>query len=337
MDCKDVKENLSAYIDDMLDKQIKILVDQHLAECKSCRQELSSMLSVVEELKDTGGLKAPEDFLESLHDRLSAASYWERIKEILFVPAQIKIPLEFAAISIVAVLMFTLYSVYSPQDQMIELMKDAPMEISGAGPVVHEEEPGRPDAILNPDVASDVDYVEAAKQPSLDIALVLKEEVAAATGGPAKDKGKTQATAARAFSEKQGRVAAPSRYKASSPGTALPLEESPEVADALKEDTQESVIQKRSELLDKKLAFYNDHESVRRILDLVGLAGGRVLSEELDNTGRQDFIILAEIPYEQYHEFFLKLTGIAELKGPVPVVRDVHGDTILVSMRLMQE
>ncbi|MBN2298300.1 MAG: zf-HC2 domain-containing protein [Deltaproteobacteria bacterium] len=331
MNCKDVKENLSAYIDDMLDKQIRTLVDEHLAVCRSCREELASLLFVIEDLKDAGSLKAPENFIESLHERLDAPSYWSRIKEILFVPAQIKIPLEFAAVSIVAVLVFTVYSVYSPGNHIAGFMKDAVMESSGEEPVVHEGETGRPGSFSHQNAAADADYVEAAKQPSLEIALVLRDEIAAAADSPAEVKAKTQGSA-RALLENQVTASSPTQYKAASPGTALPLDEPAKSADALKKEEEENVITP-----DKKPDFYKGHESVRRILDLVGLSGGRVLSEEFDETGRQDPSIFAEIPYAQYRGFIEKLSGIADLNGPPPSIPDDHGDAILVRMRLMHQ
>ncbi|HOO46844.1 MAG TPA: zf-HC2 domain-containing protein, partial [Deltaproteobacteria bacterium] len=228
MNCKDVRENLSMYIDDMLDKQIRTLVEEHLAVCEACRQEHESLVRVIEELKVAGTMKAPEGFLETLHERLDEPSYWERIKELLFVPAQIKIPLEFAALSVVAVLVFTVYSLYMPGDQMVFTMKDASVGKTVSAPVVHEAEALKQDALPQTEIAADTDYVEAVKPQAVELALVLVKEPAAA--GRA---GTYSAT--RALSEEKGVSAHQAKLSRALPKAEAPAEKSTDAADESKE------------------------------------------------------------------------------------------------------
>ncbi|KNZ70383.1 putative transmembrane anti-sigma factor [Thermincola ferriacetica] len=72
MECKDFRDLLSAYIDDVLDPSDKETVAQHLALCAGCRQELADLQKAVAVIKSLGEIAPPEHFREQLKVRLQA-------------------------------------------------------------------------------------------------------------------------------------------------------------------------------------------------------------------------------------------------------------------------
>ena len=43
MDCSEVRDNLSAYLDGVIDHESAVLIDDHLKDCEACRAELVSL------------------------------------------------------------------------------------------------------------------------------------------------------------------------------------------------------------------------------------------------------------------------------------------------------
>jgi anti-sigma factor RsiW len=106
MDCEEIRERLSAYVDDDLDRASKAVVEEHLASCKACQQEVASLKALVRELGALESVEPPKDFLNQLNERIEARSWFPKILRTLFKPMRVKIPLEFAGVVAVAILVF---------------------------------------------------------------------------------------------------------------------------------------------------------------------------------------------------------------------------------------
>ncbi len=334
MNCTDVRQNLSAYIDGMLDRQIKDMVDEHLSTCKACSQELNSMRSLVKELGDMGDIKAPEDFLETLHERLETVSLWTRIKEMFFVPAQIRIPLEFATLSIIGVLTFALYSIYSPQDEVASLVQDRSVESAVDRAYIREME-SEPSA-LSPATDEDeaIRYVQAAKQQPIELALMLPQKAETEGSGPAGDKKQTPLTAAAGPAERRKDVGLDG-YKAREAGKALPGVKADEALEKPAMDATGRAAKKQATIPPEESPPLRDSfEIVGKLHELIGLSAGRILSEELD---RKDRIILAEVPAGQYGDFIEKIPDIARFKETPPAIPADRKAPVLIRIRLVPE
>lgn len=114
MDCAGIKALLSEYIDGTLDEKIRNGVEHHLSICRSCRQEWIALKTLVTELGSLGSEKAPEDFLEKVHQRIRATSKFERFVQFLFVPLRVKVPLEFTAALVSVGLIFFVFHINPP-------------------------------------------------------------------------------------------------------------------------------------------------------------------------------------------------------------------------------
>ncbi|MBF0342621.1 MAG: zf-HC2 domain-containing protein [Nitrospirae bacterium] len=69
-DCHIVREHLSAYMDGNVDGVSKRQVEGHLSECNDCAQQLRLMQKLSHRLSSMERVKAPEDFLGSLRQRI---------------------------------------------------------------------------------------------------------------------------------------------------------------------------------------------------------------------------------------------------------------------------
>lgn len=80
MGCKNILENLSAYLDQELEETENTTIKQHLKQCSSCRAEHDKLLMVRHCLQDLAHQPAPDGFLFRLNDRIekSPATWWQK-------------------------------------------------------------------------------------------------------------------------------------------------------------------------------------------------------------------------------------------------------------------
>ncbi|MHB9096036.1 MAG: DUF4349 domain-containing protein [Eubacteriales bacterium] len=70
MQCSEIKEMLSAYIDDVLDERERSEVENHIRTCSICFQELTDLQETVNLLRTLGQVNPPEEFRDQLRERL---------------------------------------------------------------------------------------------------------------------------------------------------------------------------------------------------------------------------------------------------------------------------
>jgi len=70
MNCSQIQEMLSAYIDDFLDDFEKAEVEKHIQTCAICQQELIDLRHTVSLLRSLGEVCIPEDFHKQLMERI---------------------------------------------------------------------------------------------------------------------------------------------------------------------------------------------------------------------------------------------------------------------------
>lgn len=74
MQCQEVQELLSAYLDGMLDPSEKDRADRHLLRCQACRSELEDFKMVLGLLRDLPPVDPPAQFRRELRNKLSQAA-----------------------------------------------------------------------------------------------------------------------------------------------------------------------------------------------------------------------------------------------------------------------
>lgn len=73
MNCNEVRELLSLYIDDELDKNEKLLVEEHLKVCEECQKELEEYKKIIQALQEIPDEEPPLGYCKRLHEKLLAA------------------------------------------------------------------------------------------------------------------------------------------------------------------------------------------------------------------------------------------------------------------------
>ena len=91
MNCDDVKELLSEYVDETLDAKPKALVEKHLSTCKGCQQEVVSLRALISDLGSMESIAPPKDFLDQFHKRMEQCSWFSRVFRNLLSSLQVAI------------------------------------------------------------------------------------------------------------------------------------------------------------------------------------------------------------------------------------------------------
>ena len=320
MDCAEIKERLSAYVDDVLDAESKAVMEEHLSICKDCQQEMVSLKALVSELGSLESVEPPRDFLDQLHERIEARSRFQKILRTLFVPMRVKIPLEFAGVVAVAILVFAV--LHTQKDQLRLAQGPEGLKQERAGERIAKEdsleevpvrlmqekarEKGKSDTFGK--VAKDEAYksqlayrAATAEQPTaereiIELALVMKKEI------------RPESLAPGAAME-----AAPTPKKKMRRSLALP-----QAAPSAKPDRDEEV-----------------DDSLSKLTKLIELVGGEVVSVEYDEPTKAPASIRAQIPASQIHTFYNKLKELGDLQTPPEAVTGKEHEVLPVSIRLL--
>ncbi len=73
MQCSEIREMLSLYLDDVLDQKDRAKVEGHLKTCGTCRQELEDLQETVRLIRSLGEVAPPENFRKELMSKLREA------------------------------------------------------------------------------------------------------------------------------------------------------------------------------------------------------------------------------------------------------------------------
>ena len=339
MDCEEIRERLSAYMDDLLDGESRALVEAHLSSCKGCQQELVSLKALVRELGSLESVGPPKDFLDRLNERIEARSWFPRILRTLFKPMRVKIPLEFAGAVAVAILVF---AVLHTQKEEFRL-KRAPVGL------VKQERPGE-------QVAREQRQAEAPER--LMEERTYKEPGVDAFGEGMKEEPYSKLRLARrSEEEKMAKEDAPETLKPAvkdqapppkgeaielalvmkkeippeslAPGAAM------EAAPAPKKKMRRSLTLPQAATSAKPDRDEEKDDSLSRLKRLIELVGGEVVSVEYDEQTNTPVSIGAQIPAHQIHTFYNKLKELGDLRTPPEAVTGKGHEVLSVSIRLL--
>jgi hypothetical protein len=103
MTCHEARELFSALLDDALGADERRALDAHLAMCADCGRELQRFRSTVTLLRSVEPARAPAGFVDRVLDAARPAPWPRRLLRALVLPWPLKLPVEAAAIVLVAV------------------------------------------------------------------------------------------------------------------------------------------------------------------------------------------------------------------------------------------
>ena len=323
MECARIKDLLSEHIDGALDAQTKTLIDEHLLICPECNEELASLKTLIRELGSVESFKAPDDFLEKLHERLEPRVSFRKIMRILFVPGRLKIPLQFATATAMAVLIFSVLYIQQPEKLITDVPESSThVRMTEETSVDTVSPAGKGVAYKSKPVLEKAPAQQAAKKREIiELTLLLEKE------GPVK---------AYEPNESIGDAPAQRRDKERPRIARLASPKAEMKTDTLKKEKQIAglVIEERSILEGEPLSSFSRlHDTFTKVNELIRLVDGKILIVEYEPHTDRPQSILAEIPAKHYTSFCYKLNRLAILQNTPPTISENDQRTIQILIR----
>jgi len=103
MTCHDAREQFSELVDDALAAAGRAALEAHLATCADCRRELQRFRDTVSLVRAVAPVRAPAGFVDRVLEAARPVSWPWRLVRGLFLPWPVKLPMEAAAVVLVAV------------------------------------------------------------------------------------------------------------------------------------------------------------------------------------------------------------------------------------------
>jgi anti-sigma factor RsiW len=166
MTCQDARDLFSARADDALNPAEQAQLHAHLATCTECQREWARFERTVALLRAVEPAHAPAGFV----DRVVAARprpWYTRLARGLFVPWPVKLPLEAAAVVLVAGLAIMIVQ-RSPELQQASRLPEVPTAVTTAPPASTVAPASEPAAVAT------VAPAERQKEPKLDAGAPAK-------------------------------------------------------------------------------------------------------------------------------------------------------------------
>ena len=337
MECAEIEKFLSEYIDGILDRETRDLVEEHLRTCKACREELASLRAVVKELGSLESVEAPADFLDKVHEHIEQPSRFAKILRALFVPTRIKIPFQLATAAATAVLVFSLFNLMQPAKQMVDVPSDSgPMRTADKTRVdsvepapekeIYESKPVLKEAALPQKLTE--------KKP-IQLVLLLKGEMIgaaraphAATEPPA---GENKVRTIEREKARAGEVSTRKLTKQAAPKAGL-------TADWHEQEQRSAPVpdeERRGARDEAARASVHFGEAPSKVIKLIELVDGEIIGEVYEREAGRLQSITAQIPAKNYTSFLDKLSQLGTLQSPLPTISAQDQGMIQIRIQLI--
>ena len=128
MECSDIQERLSAYVEGIISSEEKLLIDEHLKACQRCNESLADLKQTLEYVQNLEEIKPPPWLTQKVMARVRSETEPKRgILQRLFYPLHIKLPIEAVAAIFIAVTTIYVFKTIQPE---MKLAKAPPGEVT---------------------------------------------------------------------------------------------------------------------------------------------------------------------------------------------------------------
>jgi hypothetical protein len=323
-DCSEIRNLLSEYLDNALDAKAKALADEHLRTCQACRDELDSLKALVKELGAIESVRAPADFLDQLHKRMERPSKFSPLREWLFYPLRVKIPLQLAGAAVMALILFSILPMQQPS---VKLYSKSEQEKKAGDSAYYVDESketkptGRSDALVEKAAPSGLAREKDTGKPTARPEPLVQK---AATPELVKDK-ETRELTLNLKKQVLPKAAAPQPSAAQPPA-------SPAVHDMQRQKLAAGTpVQEDKKEEDVKKEF----DPVLSITKAVEAAKGSVISVDHNKqTGRPE-VVHAQMPAGEIPLLYEKLRELGSLQVSPQTGAEKDSDLVHVKIRLV--
>jgi len=194
MQCNDIQEKLSAYIDGDISSEERMLIKEHLKSCQQCNETLAEMKKTTEYVRNLGDIEPPAWMTQKIMTKIrSEAGKDKSIWQKLFYPLHIKLPVEAAVAVLLAVTTIYIFRTMQPE---IKLAKAPVEEMTSRMPLKETKSTNKDMMSRKNDIVSG--KVPKASQhqtapPETAQPFVQKEKALPSAGAVAKDESQQRA------------------------------------------------------------------------------------------------------------------------------------------------
>jgi hypothetical protein len=138
MECTDIQEKLSAYMEGMISSEEKVLFDEHLKMCRKCNESLAELKKTLEYVRNLDEIEPPPWLTKKVMMSVRSEAEARRgILQRLFYPLHIKLPIEALATIVVAVATIYVFKTIQPE---VDLAKAPPAKVTTRNVLQEKEE-----------------------------------------------------------------------------------------------------------------------------------------------------------------------------------------------------
>ena len=333
MECSQIKELLSDYMDGILDKETADLVEKHLETCKDCREELASLRAISEELSSLESVEAPADFLNKVHERIEQRSWVSRVVRRLLVPTRFKIPFQLATAAAMAVLVFSLFNVMQSEKQIVGVPFQSKKAKTDKPPATDSLEPAPVERTYQaqPALQKAVMPEKLAERKPIELVLLLKRETPSRVYPPGEGPESEDAEPGAGALEKEKPPAA----QTPSGKRTKQAARKPKSGTAWIHEKQQPPVPPSREFVGSMDAEAGKPSLSLGVLSelnrLVELEGGRVIAEGDEGVSPTQYLN-AEIPGKNYRSFLDKVGRLGVLRSSPSAIP--LGDREMIQVRI---
>lgn len=312
MNSQHVSENLSAYLDKMLDTEEMLAVEEHLKICAECRAEYEALQQTVLALSSLEEMVPPAGFRRELRAKLEKHAPKKRLEWPSFFPGWMRnikraqlVPLAAALVLLIVIIPFVGGNL---PKSLSNLANDSGRELisgsRGLGGGATSSAPASPMAAPAPAAPAGDGYAQ--NQVMMDTEELKLKELAYSS----------EATAQRMA----GEIA---------PIEPVPPETSPEMP----EDIERKIIKNA----DVSLEVDDYNAAVDALKQQITAAGGYISNESV-NTNRKDEVkygyLQVRLPADQFEGFMSGMEGVGKVRNRNIYTQDVTEEYVDVQSRL---
>lgn len=309
--CQDIRELFSARVDDALSADERARLDAHLATCAECAREWLHFERTVGLLRATEPARAPAGFV----DRVMAARprpWYRRLARVVLVPWPVKVPLEAAAIVLVAGLAVMVFQ-RSPELQQAARPTAPP---PGGTLLLHDPTPPRP-ASAPPAASAPAPASPSEPGRRGEAALAEETKLRPAEPAPADARKEAVVESFRQLPESRAKSATPpdaAAKKDAEPdrGGAAARQSAPAPAPlALQKSGEVQRLTAATADVQARLVVADRVAAERTVRDLVTRAGGQLVSRTDDGTAT---VLALALPGDRWDDVKRDLENLGALR-----------------------
>jgi len=136
MNCSEIQQKLSAFIDGIVSSEEKTFIEDHLKSCSKCSESLEDLRKTVDYVQRLDDIEPPDWLRQKIIAGIRPETELKKgILKKLFYPLHVKLPIEAAAIIFIAITALYIFRTIQPEVKIAkapseELTKQIPLPLS---------------------------------------------------------------------------------------------------------------------------------------------------------------------------------------------------------------